>query len=400
MAVLLLSMTPSSMLRDERRDERVVERRRRQDERLLGEDDDADAVGLAPPDEVDEHVLGDVDARGPVLRARARRPGPDRRPARPSPRAIEPGEVEHEDDVDALLFFVLAAQDALRAPEREHGEHQRRAAQDAGRVAQRRPPAARPDRRAARWSAGRGGERARRPRASSSRRRTGPRAARRRARRTTRRERARRACRPSTDARRAAPGHAVHFALQPRLAAREHGPDEREREHRERRQRDERARGTSASSLPSLAGLRAGSGLAPGRARSSSPGMVARTIRSASSERALALLERRRQRRELHEVALLEKARDLGQRARRTGAARLSAASVSSVVDSSPSKPKRAPEVLAHRVVHAIEEVARSAASRAGRRGASRRGARARPPTADARRRRRRHGLRARVSQR
>ena len=82
------------------------------------------------------------------------------------------------------------------------------------------------------------------------------------ARRTTRRARARRACRPSTGCAPSGPGHTVHFALQPRLAARERGPDEREREHRQRRQGDERAADQRA--------------FGPSRARSSGPSAGAR----------------------------------------------------------------------------------------------------------------------------
>ena len=224
MAVLLLSMTPSSILRHERRDERVVERRRRQDERLLGEDDDADAVGLAAADEVDEHVLGHVEARRRGARGpRAR--GPGTRVGRASiTAAIDPGEVEHEDDVDPLLLLGLPAQHALRPAEREDREHERRAAQDAGR---RRAAAlaSRADRgRAARSSAGRAAARARRRRASS--------ATRRRARRPRERQESADhagAPEPAERVRRrrmraGRPGPHRPVARPPRVAARQHRP--------------------------------------------------------------------------------------------------------------------------------------------------------------------------------
>ncbi len=117
-----------------------------------------------------------------------------------------PGEVEDEDDVDALLLLVLAAQDALRSPESEHGEHERRAPRalpGASRSGVRQPRG--PSTSGAMVGRPSRGTRASAPSvilqtmygtaSSAAHERDAPR----------RRARARRACRPSTDAARAGP---------------------------------------------------------------------------------------------------------------------------------------------------------------------------------------------------
>ena len=163
-----------------------------------------------------------------------------------------------------------------------------------------------------------------------------------------------------------------------------------------------RARAPGPPACPARRAPRGRCALASRRARllrgsgagGAASGIVARTTRSACVERALALVERRRHVRELHEVALLEERRHLGQRQPEVGRApQRRAASRRSSTRARRSRSARRGTGARRR--SRGRRTRRSAASRAARRGATSSSRSKRDLPRRARRRRRRDGPRA-----
>ncbi len=144
MAVALPSMSFELHLADQRVEQVVVERRRRQDVGVLAEHDHADAVGLAPRDEVADDGLGSVEPRR-TLGPRALR----RQVHQIGRQVVEhglhrAGEVQHDHDVDARLVRCLRAQRVHRPGHGGDQQHQADRAHHARHVAQPHAPAGGP----------------------------------------------------------------------------------------------------------------------------------------------------------------------------------------------------------------------------------------------------------------
>ena len=338
-------------LGDERRDERVVERRRRKDERLLGEDDDADAVGLAASDEVDEHVLGDVDARRAVARSAAAGAGDRSLCGASMTAAIEPDRSSTMTISMPSLFLRLALEDALgttegqRAPERARhlgGLPANRAAEVAPATRAEREPGKR-------WSgAPRRGTLASAPRVlrytmygTAQKRATS--AAHQPARASHESESAVEGCEPS------GPGHVVHWAERHASPRASTGPTSATARM---------ARVPSATRTPRNPAGACSRSYRRGVdcAGADVGGIVARTNSFGFPQCSLALVEGRRDVGELHEIAVLQEGRDFGEGHPKVGnLAQRGQHLVGRRLQ--PVEAEARAQAFAHRVVHAVEEL-------------------------------------------